>query len=115
MAQDQQLGVFGHRTSRQQCQPSQHLAEHEVQQSQGHPSIIAADGLDDELAAQHRRLTSWHPRVAAAYHLTTPNRLTATTIAAAPATTATRRREPFNSARQIPAGTTTPAVAPIAR
>ncbi len=61
VAQDEQLGVLGRRTPRQQCELPQHMAEHEIEQSQGHAPIIAADGFFDELAAQHRRPTSWHP------------------------------------------------------
>ena len=41
VAQQQELGILGCRTSRQQRKPPHHLAEHQVHQSQGHPPIIA--------------------------------------------------------------------------
>jgi hypothetical protein len=39
------------------AQATQCLAEQQVQQSTGHAAIIMADGLPDELAAQHPRST----------------------------------------------------------
>ena len=41
VAQQQELGILGCRTSRQQRKPPHHLAEHQVHQSQGHLPIIA--------------------------------------------------------------------------
>ena len=41
VAQQQELGILGCRTSRQQRKPPHQLAEHQVHQSQGHPPIIA--------------------------------------------------------------------------
>jgi len=43
VAQHEQLGVLGGRTPRQQGKPSQHLAEQQVEQSQGHAPIIAVE------------------------------------------------------------------------
>ena len=38
----EQFGVLGCRTPRQQHKPAQHLAEQQIEQSQGHASIIVA-------------------------------------------------------------------------
>jgi hypothetical protein len=42
VAQHEQLGILDRRTVRQQCEPPQHLAEQQIEQSQGHASIIVA-------------------------------------------------------------------------
>jgi hypothetical protein len=42
MAQHQQLGVLCRRTPGQQCEPPQHLAEQQIEQSKSHVLIIAA-------------------------------------------------------------------------
>jgi hypothetical protein len=42
VVQREQLSVLGGRTSRQQREPPQHLAEQQIKQSQGHAPIIAA-------------------------------------------------------------------------
>ena len=45
VAQHEQFGVLGRCTSREQCKPPHHLAEHQIEQSQGHAPFIAARGL----------------------------------------------------------------------
>jgi hypothetical protein len=42
VAQQQEFGILGCRTSRQQRKPPHHLAEHQVHQLQGHLPIICA-------------------------------------------------------------------------
>ena len=42
VAQHEQLGILDRRTVRQQCEPPQHLAEQQIEQSQVMPSIIVA-------------------------------------------------------------------------
>jgi hypothetical protein len=45
VAQHEQLCLLGRRTPRQQRKPPQHLAQHQIEQSQGHAPIIAARWL----------------------------------------------------------------------
>jgi hypothetical protein len=42
VAQHEQLGVLDRRTARQQREPPRHLAEQQIEQLQGHASIIVA-------------------------------------------------------------------------
>jgi hypothetical protein len=61
VAQHERLGVLGCRAPCQQRKPPQHLAAQQVEQSQGHAPIIAADGFCDELAARtHDRFSGTH-------------------------------------------------------
>jgi hypothetical protein len=61
--QHQQLHVVGGRAPGQQHQPSQQLAEHQIEQSKRHPSSICASVSLSEVAAQSLRPTFWHPQV----------------------------------------------------
>jgi hypothetical protein len=60
--QHQQLHVVGRRAPCQQHQPSQQLAEHQIEQSKRHLSIIGASVSLSEVAAQSLRPTFWHPQ-----------------------------------------------------
>jgi hypothetical protein len=51
VAEHQQLGVLRHRTPCQQREPPDHLAEHQVEQSQDHGPIIVALWLVGHLQA----------------------------------------------------------------
>jgi hypothetical protein len=64
MPQHQQLRVVGRRAPCQQHQPPHHLAEHQVEQSKCHPSIIGVSASLGEVAAQSLRPTFWHPHAA---------------------------------------------------
>src|SRR4029450_1232282 len=61
--QHQQLHVVGRRAPCQQHQPSQQLAEHQIEQSKHHPAIVGASVSLSEVAAQSLRPTFWHPQV----------------------------------------------------
>jgi hypothetical protein len=62
--QHQQLHDVGRRAPCQQHQPSQQLAEDQIEQSKRHPSIICASVSLSEVAAQSLRPTFWHPQAA---------------------------------------------------
>jgi hypothetical protein len=59
--QHQQLHIVDRRAPRQQHQPSQQLAEDQIEQSKRHPSIIGSSVSLSEVAAQSLRPTFWHP------------------------------------------------------
>jgi hypothetical protein len=61
--QHQQLRVVGRRGPCQQHQPSQQVAEDQIEQSKRHPLIIGASVSLSEVAGQSLRPTFWHPQV----------------------------------------------------
>jgi hypothetical protein len=62
VAQHEQFGVLGCRTPRQQCEPPQHLADQQIEQSKGHAPIIAARWLPRRTcsSAPHDRFSGTH-------------------------------------------------------